>query len=121
VHQLGVVQHPLGVEHVEVLLEELSGADPLRSAGGLAGRDDVDRVHAQLPGPGEHGPDLRGEGPGGEGRASESGQAARRVSRLPCRVSRTRNSCSGPVSSRAGGISPSVSGPIRSANRRSSA
>ena len=36
VHELGVVEHPLGVEHVEVLVEELPDADPLGAARRLA-------------------------------------------------------------------------------------
>ena len=120
-HQLGVVQHALGVQHVEVLVEERADADPLRASCGLAGGDHVVGIHAELPSPGQHGPDLGGEGAGREARAQRVRPGARRVSRLPSRVSRTRNSCSGPVSSRTGGASPSVSGPTRSANRRTSA
>ena len=66
-HQLGVVQHSLGIQHVEVLLEELPGAHPLRAVRGLTRGDHVRRIHPQLAGPGQHGPDLSRERPGRKG------------------------------------------------------
>ena len=106
-HQLGVVEHLLGVEHVEVLVEELPDGLPLRSLGRLAGRHDVVGIHAQLPRLGQHGADLTGERPGAEGGAPDC-PASRPVpvSRLPSSISRSRNSCSGAVSSRSAARRP---------------
>ncbi len=66
-HQFGVVQHLLGVQHVEVLVEELPHRAPLRPPGRLTGLDQVFGVHAELAGLGQHRPHLGGEPPGREG------------------------------------------------------
>ena len=69
VHELGVVQHALGVQDVEILVEEGADADPLRASGGLAGGHQVVGVHPELPGAGQHRSDLGGERAGREGAA----------------------------------------------------
>ena len=66
-HQLGVVDDLLRVEHVEILLEELPDRDPLRATRVRAGGDDVLGVHPELPGLGHHRAHLGGERAGAEG------------------------------------------------------
>ena len=61
VHQLGVVEDALGVQHVEVLLHELAQRLPARLAGlGGEGRH-VGRIQPQLPDTRQRAPRLTGE------------------------------------------------------------
>jgi hypothetical protein len=66
VHQLGVVDDLLRVEHVEILLEELPHRDPLRPTRVGARGDDVLWIHAELAGLGHHRAHLGGECAGAE-------------------------------------------------------
>ena len=65
-YQLGVVDHPLGVQHVEIFTEEARGGDPFGTPGCLSGRGQIARIEAQLPRPGQDRADLAGEASGAE-------------------------------------------------------
>ena len=80
VHELGVVEGGLGVEHVEVLGEELPDRHPLRQVGPAAVLDDVLGVEAELAGTGEHRAHLAGETAGGQRLPQPAGPARTGVS-----------------------------------------
>ena len=88
------------VEHVEVLVEEVTGADPLGTSGGDPGRNQVFGIEPQLADPRDRGADLPGEHRVPTARCTASGHAP---APRPASNSRTRNSCSGAVSSRGSG------------------
>ncbi len=80
VHQLGVVQDPLGVEDVEVLREELGRRRPVRAAGAAGEGGQRVRAEPQLTAAGQHGAHLVREAAGGQagaqlGRPADMGQA----------------------------------------------
>ena len=78
-HRLGVVHDLLGVQDVEILLEELSDRHPLRPIGLGASGGDVLGVHP-LTRLGHHRADFGGEGAGAERPVQAVGQVTRWVS-----------------------------------------
>lgn len=64
--QLRVVQHPLRVQHVQVLGEELGGRTPVRAAGAAREVGEGVRAEAQLATAGEHRAHLVGEASRGQ-------------------------------------------------------
>ncbi|CAM5384771.1 hypothetical protein SMICM304S_10646 [Streptomyces microflavus] len=75
VHQLGVVQDALRVEHVQVLGEELGRRAPVRAARAAGEGGERVRAEPQFAAAGEHGPHLVGEAAGGQAGAQFVGPA----------------------------------------------
>ncbi len=73
VDELGVVEHGLEVEHLEVLRHERTGRDPLRPVGVAADPDQLLGLEAELAGAGQHAVHLAREPAGAQGRAEPLG------------------------------------------------
>ncbi len=121
VDDLGVVGDALGVEHVEVLAEELPDGPPGRPDGRPRGRPAprgprVEAEGARL-GRRRRAPRRRGRGCRGPPRARRARRAGRRDT-APVSSSRSRGSCSGPDSSRSGSAKASGSAATAAPGRR---
>ncbi|MPM16684.1 hypothetical protein SDC9_63065 [bioreactor metagenome] len=66
VHEFVVVEHPLGVEDVEVLLDEMGGTHPHRPTLGAAEPGDVGGIETELAGPRHQVAQLPRERPGAD-------------------------------------------------------
>ena len=79
VHQFGIIDDTLGIEHVEVLVEEVGQRNPLRTLRSASGRRQVFGIEPELSCPGQCGPHLTSEPAG----AQCGGQLGRPVAGTP--------------------------------------
>ena len=103
VHQLGVVQGALRVEHVEVLPEEAGQRRPVVAAHPGCEGTELVRVEADLAGPRQQRAHLLGQARVVRAARRVGGQRRPRSSE-PRSRSRSATSCSGPDSSRSGSV-----------------